>query len=288
MSSAAVLALRALRQALFRLRGATGPRSIADGRRDHRRNARRARALLGVPGRARRSRRPAGLWFLPAGREAPPDPGEPCILYLHGGGYVMGSPGSHALAAARLARAAERPVLAARYRLAPEHPFPAALDDARRALESLATDRDPTRIALFGESAGGGLAIATLLECGRCGGPTVGSLVCFAPWVRLAGPSGRLGPWARAYAGDADPSDPRISPLLGPVDGLPPTQIHVGGADVLADEGEALHERLRAAGVTAELRRWPGAFHGFHHYPVPEAGRALRAAAAFIAGDHRA
>lgn len=197
----------------------------------------------------------------------------------------MGSPGSHALAASRLARALGRPVLAARYRLAPEHPFPAALEDARTALEALLEGgRVPEDLLVVGESAGGGLALATLLEMRRCGGPTVGGLVCIAPWVRLAGAGGSdLSAWARAYAGGADPTDPRISPLEAPLAGLPPTRIHVGGDDFLLRESIELVVRLERAGVDAELFRWPGAFHGFHHYPVPESRRAYGEIARFAA-----
>lgn len=207
------------------------------------------------------------------------------MLYLHGGGYVMGSPGSHAVAASRLARALDRPVLAARYRLAPEHPFPAALEDARAALDALlARGRRPRDILVFGESAGGGLALATLIETLRCGGPTVGALVCIAPWVRLTGSGGELSGWARAYAGDSDPSHPLISPLGATLAGLPPTRIHVGEEDFLLEESIALAERLAGTGVDVELERWPGGFHGFHHYPVPEARRLYGRIARFAAG----
>jgi len=186
----------------------------------------------------------------------------------------MGSPGSHALAASRLARALGRPVLAARYRLAPEHPFPAALEDARAALDTLLEPgRAAEDVLVVGESAGGGLALAALLERRRCGDPTVGGLVCLAPWVRLGSGASDLSAWARAYVGDADPGDPRISPIEAPLEGLPPTRIHVGGEDFLLEESVELAERLERAGVDVEVFRWPGAFHGFHHYPVPEARR---------------
>lgn len=206
------------------------------------------------------------------------------MLYLHGGAYVMGSPGSHALAASRLARALARPVLAARYRLAPEHPFPAALEDARAALDGLLErGRRPEDVLVFGESAGGGLALATLIETRRCGGPTVGALVCVAPWVRLTGSGSRMSGWARAYAGDTDPSHSLISPFGATLTGLPPTRIHVGEEDSLLEESIALAERLAEAGVDVELERWPGGFHGFHHYPVPEARRLYRQVARFAA-----
>ena len=285
MTSPPTALLAFLRRAAARLGGGRRPATIEESRRRHRRNARLARRALGVSGAVVRSRAPRGLWFLPPGVPGPAGDAGPCVLYLHGGGYVMGSPASHALAASRLAESLRRPVLAARYRLAPEHPFPAALEDARAALDGLlAGRRDPADVLAFGESAGGGLALATLLETRRCGGPTVGGLVCVAPWVRLRGSGSGLSGWARAYAGDADPADPRISPLEGPLDGLPPTQVHVGGADFLFEEGMALAERLERAGVSVELHRWPGAFHGFHHYPLPEAGRVYRSVARFAAG----
>lgn len=204
------------------------------------------------------------------------DPGR-VVLYLHGGGYVIGSPGTHREVVGRLAVAAGARFLLLDYRLAPEHPFPAALDDARAAVDALvAAGVAPGGLGIAGDSAGGGLAVATAMAQRDAGRPGPAALVCSSPWVDLAltGASidGRAGEdpilsrgWLAAmagrYLGDADPRDPAASPLYGDLRGLPPLLVLVGTAEVLHDDAVRLFERAAAADVETELEAYPGCIH---------------------------
>lgn len=230
-----------------------------------------------MPGEWARSRDPVGIRFAP---DAAVDPG-PDILFLHGGGYVHGSPASHATFVARLAGACARPILALRYALAPEHPFPAALEQVVAALGTL-DGRSERGVVVVGDSAGGGLALAAAQRCRDADLPGPTGLVSIAPWADLVGQRGAFGEWAAAYAPPSRHEDPYVSPARGDARGLPPTHIHVGTADPLIGQAERLRDRLSDAGVACELHRWPGGFHGFHHYPVPEARRLARGIAAFV------
>jgi acetyl esterase/lipase len=277
LSSLRLSAVRALYDASRR----AGRRSVplALGRARHKRKARRLRRLIGVPGGWARSRDPAGIRFVPEGTVEP----GPELLFLHGGGYVHGSPASHAPFVARLARECARPVLAMRYPLAPEEPFPAALEAVVSALSTL-EDRGDRGVVVVGESAGGGLALAAASRCRDEGLAGPAGLVPIAPWADLTGQRGVFADWAAAYAPPSRHEDPRVSPALGDARGLPPTHIHVGTADPLVGQAERLRDRLSSAGVACELHRWPGGFHGFHHYPVPESRSLAREIAAFVRG----
>ncbi|MDZ7269848.1 MAG: alpha/beta hydrolase [candidate division KSB1 bacterium] len=225
---------------------------------------------------------------------------ETVVLYLHGGGYNLGSLDTHRELAARLALACQCRVLAVGYRLAPEHLFPAALEDAMRVYcWLLAEGVSAERIALVGDSAGGGLAIATLVALRYHGEPLPAAAVCLSPWVdlELTGHSmlARAGQdpvltrkalqqWARNYLGGKSPRTPLASPLHADLSGLPPLLIQVGSDEILHDDAVRLAERAQAAGVRVELEVSPGMIHGWHFFAgkLPQAQQALARVAAFI------
>ncbi|GAA0635903.1 alpha/beta hydrolase [Sporichthya brevicatena] len=218
---------------------------------------------------------------VPALRVDPPGDPKPreqgAVLYFHGGGYVVGSPSSHRPGFVRLAVGTGLPVLGLDYRLAPEHPFPAAFDDGVAAYRALRTGGTPAeRIILGGDSAGAGMALALAMRLRDEGErPRCAALIC--PWVDLtAGASWRSGDdpdpllsraavlgFARDYVGGAS-DDWRASPLHGDLAGLPPLVVHTAGDDILRPDGLELVERARAAGVTVDHRDYPGLWHDFH------------------------
>lgn len=218
---------------------------------------------------------------------------EGAVLFLHGGGYTTGSPRTHRCLAAWLARASGVPVHVLDYRLAPEHPFPAALDDALAAYDELAA-RGP--VVLAGDSAGGGLALALALKVRDTGRPAPAALALIAPLVDLR-PDSPLQPvpgeallspaWAHAnarnYAGDQT-ANPLVSPLLADLRGLPPTLVQFGSDDLLAAQAEALLEALASAGVDAHRDFTPGRWHVFqlHAGQLPSADAAVARLAQFI------
>jgi acetyl esterase/lipase len=193
-------------------------------------------------------------------------------------------------------------VLALDYRLAPEHPFPAALDDALAAYRwLLAEGADPRRIAVMGDSAGGGLAFSLLLRLRDQGAPLPAAAVALSAWTDLAltGASLRLNAaadpmlnaedlpkLAACYLASADPRDPYASPLYGDATGLPPTLIQAGSDEILHDDSTRMADRLRAAGCEVELEIWPRMPHAWHLFaPVlPEARRAIERIGAFVRG----
>jgi monoterpene epsilon-lactone hydrolase len=214
------------------------------------------------------------------------------LLYLHGGGYVLGSLDTHAVLMARLARACRCRVLGLDYRLAPEHPFPAALEDAVAAYRALLElGESAARIVLAGDSAGGGLALATLLALRDAGVPLPAGAVLLSPWADLtasgASISSRaaadpmldlpfLNDSANAYRGAADPQHPHVSPYFGALERLPPLLIQVGDCEVLLDDSTRLAAAVREAGGSATLEVWEGAFHVFQAFPqLPESVDAL-------------
>lgn len=215
------------------------------------------------------------------------------VLFLHGGGYRTGAPATYRHFTWRIAAATRASVLAIDYRLAPEHPFPAALEDAVAAYRwLLAEGAEPGKVLIMGDSAGGGLALATLLKLRdeRC--PLPGAAVALSPWTDLALTGASLKLNARSdpmlevehlpalveeYLAGADPRLPYASPLYGDLGGLPPTLIQVGGDEILRDDAVRMHERLRRAGCQAELEIWPRMPHVWQAFaPVlPEARQAI-------------
>ncbi len=220
-------------------------------------------------------------------------------LYLHGGGYVMGSLNTHQELMGRVARATNAQVLGLDYRLAPEHVYPAAVDDAVAAYQwILEHGLAPSRVVIAGDSAGGGLALALLLALRERQLPMPAGAVLFSPWTDLTasgdsvrtraaadpmiGP-GVLGPMAAHYAGSSAVGTPGISPLFGDLNGLPPLLIQVGDAEVLLDDSMRLHARAVAAGVDSTLHNFAEAFHVFQAMPMlPEAAEALAEVGAFF------
>jgi monoterpene epsilon-lactone hydrolase len=212
------------------------------------------------------------------------------ILYLHGGGYVIGSINTHRTLAARLSRAAKARVLVIDYRLAPENPFPAAVEDSVAAYRwMLSTGLKPSRIAVAGDSAGGGLTIATLVAIrdAKLAVPAAG--VALSPWVDLEGigesmtskasvdpmvQKEGLVQMAGAYLAGKDPRTPLAAPLYADLAGLPPLLIQVGTSETLLDDSTRLAERARKAGVKVTLEPWENMIHVWQVFaPMLEEGQ---------------
>ncbi|MDF3071775.1 MAG: hypothetical protein K0R38_7376 [Polyangiaceae bacterium] len=247
------------------------------------------------------TRRREQLAGLTAVRFTPPDAKTGVVLFLHGGSYIFGSiETTHAEMAAGLALASGVPVVGIDYRLAPEHPYPVALEDALSAFEALvASGMDPSRIALAGDSAGGNLALALQLALRQRGTPQARVALLISPWLdltasrtscRKADPIDYGQTWfllqhARDFAGALAPSDPRVSLIDAELAGLAPLLVVVGGAERLFDEGKELVEKARRAGVDAELYvaadmpHNPPAFVPFH----PNAAASMRESGLFLA-----
>jgi epsilon-lactone hydrolase len=222
------------------------------------------------------------------------------IMYLHGGGYCICSLDTHRGLAARLALASEARILSIDYRLAPEHPFPAALEDSLAAYRWLLAQGVPTRqLIVAGDSAGGGLTLATSISLRDAGEPLPAALVCISPWTDLtfSGESVRtrasvdpvLKPhfdsgYICNYCGDHHADNPLISPLFADLHGLPPTLIHVGDDEILLSDSTRLKEKLEKAGVEASLEIWEGMWHVFQAFApyAPEAEQSIQKMGKFI------
>jgi len=204
------------------------------------------------------------------------------LLYLHGGGYAIGSNLSHRHLAAQLGKEAGCAALVVNYRLAPEAPFPAAVDDAVAGFIWLqTTGYGAGHIAIAGDSAGGGLTVATALALKERGLPQPGALFCISPWANLtqAGTSysakagidpmvtkEALDAWSALYAAGTDPKNPLISPNLGDMTGIAPLLIHVGEDEVLLSDSTALAEAAGLAGVSVTLKIAPKMVHVWHFF----------------------
>ncbi len=222
------------------------------------------------------------------------------ILYLHGGGYVMGSINTHRAMIGRISRAARAKALALDYRLAPEHPFPAAVEDATAAYRwLLAQGYKPNKIAVSGDSAGGGLTLATLLALRDAKTPLPAAAVPISAWSDMEGTgesvktraavdpmvsAATLGQMGKHYLGSADPKTPLASPLHGDYTGLPPMLLQVGDAEVLLDDSTRVAAKAKAAGVKAELEVWPEMIHVWHVFAkiLPEAQQAIDRLGQFV------
>ncbi len=234
--------------------------------------------------------RPVG--GVPAEIVSAPDVGEGrWILYLHGGGYVIGSPNTHRTLAANLSAAAGARVAVIDYRLAPEHPFPAALEDAVAAWTGLLADEgaDPAHSAIAGDSAGGGLTVACLLKLRDAGAPLPACGLAISPWVDMEGTGASMSEkadvdpmvrkegllaFAGLYLAGADPREPLAAPLYADLAGLPPLMIQVGTAETLLDDSRRLAERAEAAGVAVELEVAEDMVHVWHLFaPMLSEGR---------------
>ncbi|HUI27356.1 MAG TPA: alpha/beta hydrolase [Candidatus Kryptonia bacterium] len=222
------------------------------------------------------------------------------ILYLHGGGYVIGSINTHKELASRLSRAAAARVLVIDYRLAPEHPHPAAVDDAVAAYRwLLANGANPARLVVAGDSAGGGLTVATLVALREAGLPSPAAGVCLSPWVDLEGLGDSMTTksaadpmvqrdglikMAAAYLAGKDPRTPLAAPLYANLGGLPPLLIQVGTAETLLDDATRLAERARKAGVTVTLEPWEDMIHVWQAFAplLPEGQQAIERIGEFV------
>ncbi len=215
------------------------------------------------------------------------------VLFLHGGAYRAGAPKDYRHFTWRIAAAMRANVLAIDYRLAPEHPFPAALEDALAAYRWLCGRRiDARNVVLLGDSAGGGLCFGLFLKLRDSAEALPAGMVALSPWTDLAltGPSLRenaqsdpvlnaddLPRYAGEYLAGADPRLPYASPLYGDFTGCPATLVHVGSDEILRDDAVRIADRLRRAGGSVELRIWPRMPHVWHLFAdiLPEARQAI-------------
>jgi epsilon-lactone hydrolase len=240
-----------------------------------------------------------GEWIEPDS-DAEPDLGAGAVLYFHGGGYFFYSPRTHRAITFAIAKGTGARVFALDYRLAPEHRFPAALDDAVEAYRRLIIDGVPARrIVIAGDSAGGGLALATLVSLRDHGDPAPAGAVLFSPWTDLAATGASLetnnasdpmfigpdiGKGALHYLGDMPGTNPLASPLYADLKELPPLFVQASTIEVLLDDSMRVVEKTRAAGGEVIFKAWPGLPHVWHLFTpyLPEARAALSEANAFI------
>jgi acetyl esterase/lipase len=222
------------------------------------------------------------------------------FLFLHGGGYISGSPRTHRRLAANLSRATHMRVLMPEYRLAPEHPFPAGVKDALQVfgwlLQQGLTEED---IVVGGDSAGGGLTLSMLLALREAGAKMPLAAVLLAPWTDLtvASPSYRsnrkydpiitregLQEAAAWYAGDRDPADPMMSPMFADLSGLPPMLIHAASDEAMVDDSRLFADRAAAHGVDVTCKIFDGLWHVFHHggMEIPESRQAIDEIGAYL------
>ena len=222
------------------------------------------------------------------------------VLYLHGGAYRLGAPSTYRHFTWRIASAAQAQVLVVDYRLAPENPFPAALEDAVSFYcWLLAEGADPSQIVVIGDSAGGGLALALLLKLRDSGRPLPAAAVVLSPWTDLALTGASLAlnakldamvdaeevpKFATDYLAGADPYYPYASPLYGDPTGLPPTLIQVGSEEVLRDDAVRMAEKMHRAYCQIELQIWPRMPHVWHLLApiLPEAREAIAEIGKFV------
>ncbi len=226
--------------------------------------------------------------------------GDAAIVYLHGGGYTMGNLDSHRNLVANLSRAAGIRALSVDYALAPENPFPKAVEDAVNAVQYVhAQGIAPDRVIVAGDSAGGGLTAATLIALRDRGLPMPAAGVLISPWLDLT-QSGNtmeshaaadpmvsaelLAKCSDAYLKGQDPRSPLASPLFADLTGLPPLLIHVGTAEVLLDDARRFEAAARKAGVDVTLEEWDDMIHVWHTFAgmLPEAQTAIERVGAFM------
>lgn len=235
----------------------------------------------------------AGEWIVPK------VPNRGVILYIHGGGYVSGSPKTHRPITAALARLTRRKLFSVDYRRAPESRFPAALEDVIAAYQMvLAGIPADEPVAIAGDSAGGGLALALAMHARDAGLTRPACVVMFSPWTDLEGTGnsltsnngrcamfrpGNIEQFARVYLGGASPRNPKASPFFGAASNLPPVQFQVGESELLLDDSVRVHERILQTGGSSELLL-NDSFHGMQVVTpiLPEARESLKAAAGFM------
>jgi epsilon-lactone hydrolase len=253
------------------------------------------------PADAAAARTTLSLGGIPAVRFAGADAdARRAVLYFHGGGYCVGGIVTHHAITSRIALAAGCPVYALDYRLAPEHPFPAPVEDAVAAYHALLEEGlRPEHIVFAGDSAGGGLTVAAMLAAREAGLPMPAAGVPISPWVDLTGELGwrdmdgavdpmvrhaDLDSLTRAYMAGGDSRHPHAAPVHGDLSGLPPLLIQVGTAEILLPDARVLAQRASAAGVEVFLEEEEGAPHVWHHFvaTIPEAVTAIARIGAFV------
>lgn len=234
-------------------------------------------------------------WLVPPGCED-----APVLYYLHGGAYVMGSSKTHRAMVSHIATRSGMRALLPNYRLAPEHRFPAGLEDCVIVYRQLlANDIDPTQIVIAGDSAGGGMSVATLLSLRDAGDPLPSAAVLLSPWLDLAGAGESAvsradhDPWFNAedmpqgsalYCDPEQFHDPLVSPVYADVHGLPPMLIQVGDHEILLSDATRMADKLSAAGGEVTLQVWPDMWHVFQYFigRMPESKRAIRHIARYL------
>jgi len=234
-------------------------------------------------------------WIVPDGAAE-----APVLFHLHGGGYVLGNPAASRPLTTAFALKSGARVVSIDYRLAPENPFPAAVEDALKAYRALlAQGFAPGGVAFGGESAGGGLAVATMLAARNAGLAMPASAFAISPWTDMTCSAesfdtlAHLDPMltrralkemADAYLAGASEADPYASPLYGDLEGLPPLLIHVGSDEVLLDDAVGLHARAAACGVECSLAVWDGMIHVWHmfHPMLADGDRAIDTLVDFV------
>jgi acetyl esterase/lipase len=235
------------------------------------------------------------IWALPSGADS-----SRVIVYAHGGGFAVGSPDSHRKLAGHLAKALGVTAVLLHYRRAPEHPFPAQIEDAIAAYNALLEKGyKPTKISTAGDSAGGNLAIASVLKMRDLRLPLPGSVIAFSPWLDMAmrgttlesnsttdalvGPTTLQAMAGMFLGGKTDPLDPLANPLENDFKGFPPLYINAGAVETLLSDAQSLHAKAKAAGVKTTLSVVPGMQHVFPTLAgrAPEANEELRRIAAW-------
>ncbi|WP_367926023.1 alpha/beta hydrolase [uncultured Ruthenibacterium sp.] len=220
------------------------------------------------------------------------------VLYCHGGGYTSGNLGYARILASKLSQATGYDVLSFEYRLAPEHPYPAALEDALTAWNYLMELGYGARdVVLAGDSAGGNLALELVLSLKKAGRRLPGKLVLYSPWTDLSCSGASyseheqddpiltrtyLESVRQAYAPQGDWEQPELSPLFADLSEFPPTLIQYGGHEILADDSTRLKKSLDQAGVPNVLQCWPNMWHVFPMFPLPQAQQAMERVALFV------
>lgn len=238
------------------------------------------------------------LWLVPHGCAD-----APIIYYLHGGAYIMGSPKTHKRLVSHIARAAGMRALLPDYRLAPEHRYPAQLEDSLRVWRALLKGGlDASRFAIGGDSAGGNLAVATMLALRDAGEPLPAASILLSPWLDLAGEGeshrtrATFDPWFKPdrmpgvvghYCDAGDTREPLISPVFADAAGLPPTLIQVGDHEILLSDSTRLADNIKASGGRVDLHIWPDMWHVFQYFigQMPESGKAVDDIARFLRSE---
>lgn len=244
----------------------------------------------------------SAAWFTPSNATTPLQ--DYLILYLHGGGYAICSMHTHQRLIAHITKACHAKTLAIDYRLAPENPFPVAIEDTIGVYQHLLQNHNAQKIILMGDSAGGGLSMASMLKMKELNLPLPKAAVLLSPWVDLAGDNkshhsnaskdllismSDINQYAKDYFGDTPPNHPLISPVYADLSGLPPILIQVGTHEILLDDSLKLAEKVTQDGGEVTLKVWKKMLHVWQFFAdyLPEGRRAIQEIAAFLEEEVR-